>query len=489
VKARTWIGLAVVAALLVALGRPGGVVLLAVAATLAAQAARLAPERYAAVETGLVLAVGAVVSFLLLTPVFLIVFVLGWALVRLLGHDPLGATGRWSGRRRGRPRRLFADDRSATGSRLSARLGLALVALGLVAGLFLPSVFDDEDDGVPARLRGGEGLDLAGTAAMADASWLADATAEFDAAIVAGGTYDPFTAYALQDHEGDHVNVVDRERRSYEATTLDDQPALDVWFFGGSTMFGVAAQRDEHTIASEVVRLAEEDGVRVEAHNFGSPGMVNYQETLLFARLLAARPTPDLVVFYDGINDRAVQFLHAYAGTGTVGEPDELVAFDYREALVGEVTGTDEPPPPIGTAPTTGDQPPPVEDVVQAIVDVYGQGVDLGRLLGQDDGVPVRHFWQPDLYSKAELDPGEEALLAPLHLDDRRFEAQADLAAEVRSRLPDEVVDLSAAWDGADGPILNDQVHTNELGARLVAEAMYEHLRPELLRLADEADR
>jgi len=51
---------------------------------------------------------------------------------------------------------------------------------------------------------------------------------------------------------------------------------------------------------------------------------------------------------------------------------------------------------------------------------------------------------------------------------------------------PDGVIDLTDAWAGTDEAILTDQAHTNELGARLVAEAMYDHLQPDLRRLAAE---
>ena len=49
--------------------------------------------------------------------------------------------------------------------------------------------------------------------------------------------------------------------------------------------------------------------------------------------------------------------------------------------------------------------------------------------------------------------------------------------ALVRSKTG--AIDVSDALDDVDVPVLWDWAHTNELGARTVAEAMYAHLAPE----------
>jgi hypothetical protein len=47
-------------------------------------------------------------------------------------------------------------------------------------------------------------------------------------------------------------------------------------------------------------------------------------------------------------------------------------------------------------------------------------------------------------------------------------------------RLSPGTVDLTGALDGVTEPVFYDWAHTNELGARLVGEAMYARLRPAL---------
>ncbi len=427
-------------------------------------------------------AVAAVAFYLVLTPIGLV--------SRLLGARLL-TTGAWHGRSphgRAGDRRAFvrADGGRgsvpATGRDLSWRIAVALVASGAVAATLLPRVMDrgPDESAVPQQLRGGF-FNAFDSPALADAGWKDDAGGEF-AAASGGQTYTSYVGNSLRDYEGRYVNVHDRQRRTYRPTATASPPVV-VWFFGGSTMFGFSAQRDLHTIPSEVVRLAERDGVAIEAHNFGSPGYVNMQETLLAAQLLASGQRPDLIVFYDGTNDTAVPFQQAFGGIGTPGDPSDIVAYSYRRLLAGQLTGTAEPPAPLAPVPDLG-RPPQAEAIIAALVDTYGRGIELATALGDHYGIPVVHFWQPDLFNKDELVAGEDVLLDRLGMDQFEYDAIARLSRAILPRLPAAAVDLSDAFDGVEEPLLTDQAHTNEMGAHLVAEAMYAHLSGTLERLA-----
>jgi hypothetical protein len=70
-----------------------------------------------------------------------------------------------------------------------------------------------------------------------------------------------------------------------------------VYFFGGSTMWGHGSN-DEGTIPSQ---FAAATGIHAE--NFGEDGWVAHQSLMLLIQLLQAGHRPDVVVFYDGVND------------------------------------------------------------------------------------------------------------------------------------------------------------------------------------------
>lgn len=439
-------------------------------------------------------AIGAVLATLVTLVAFYLVITPIGLLARLAGVRLL-PTGEWRSRPAPTPAAVRRSAvkaptgsplRGPGGPRLTWRAAMALVAVGALTAGLVPRVLDrtPDESSVPEQLRGAS-YDAFASPALAGTDWLDEAGAEFGAAS-AGLTYTSFVGNSMRDHEGRHVNVQDRRRRSYVPAPTGSAP-LDVWFLGGSTMFGFSAQRDLHTIPSEVVRLAEADGVAVRAHNLGSPGYVNMQETLVVAQLLAAGERPDLIVFYDGINDLALQFQQAFGGIGVVGDPSDLTAYAYRQQLAGQLTGTGAAPAPLVAVPGVG-RPPSAAATIEALMGVYQRGRELALALGEHYGIPVAHFWQPDLFNTTELEPGEREVVRDLGMDDFRYDAVARIARAAVESLPDGVIDLSDAYAGEDGPVLTDQAHTNELGARLVAEAMYPSLAPALAALANGAD-
>lgn len=464
---------AAIVATLIAIGRPAAGVAVVVTTALLGQVTRLEPSRVAAIERRLGGGVGRTVGAVLLAPVFYLLVAPLALLRRLIGGDPL-APGRWAdrnGTRRGSGR-TFGPDRELRRAAPRWRVALAAFVVGILAAVVVPPLFEDDDAEVPDVLQGG-GHDATATAALANASWVDEASAEFAAAVATGSTYTPYVSASLRDFDGRYVNISGRERRSYE-TALEGPPA-EIWFFGGSSMFGISAQRDLHTIPSEVVRLAEADGVAVRARNFGMPGAVNFQETVLLSQLLLAGEQPDVVVFLDGINDLAVQAHHAYGGLGRLGDVSDLSAPTMRRLLAGAYTGTDLPPdwpyPPIDAG-----TPVRSADIARGVRRAYGAGLELARILADHEGFALRHYWQPTIYSKDLLVDGEQELLEPLHLDGGRYDSLVALHDDVVDALPAGVVDLGGAWDRESRPVLTDQVHTNELGARLLAGAIHADL-------------
>jgi lysophospholipase L1-like esterase len=356
---------------------------------------------------------------------------------------------------------------------------LLVQALGLGAWI----VLDGRRSAEP-QIGGASSGGTAQSAALRDIEWVPDAMQEIGEA-TNGIVYTSFTGLSLRDYRGRYVNVENRVRASYESPLAESGDPLDIWFFGGSTMFGYDLQRDEHTIPSEVVRLAEDAGIAVRARNYGAPGYVNFQETVLLSLLVSAEDPPDLVVFYDGINDVSVQLLAAFAAFGPRGEPSDLGAEQQRQALAAQLAAhgaSDDPPSPLVERPSD-DGPLTVDSLVHDIVDVYGQGIGVSEALADQYGFEVAHFWQPDIYSKAPLHPGEQELLEPLGLDPFRYDAMTGLSARIRTALPPGVLDIADALDEVPGPVLADQVHVNEAGGRAVAQAMFDDLLPTLRRL------
>ena len=304
-------------------------------------------------------------------------------------------------------------------------------------------------------------------------------------------TYLPYLYPRVRETATSYFNSQDGVRRSYEPDVSRAGTPV-VWFFGGSTMWG-EGQRDQHTIPSEVARLAEADGRPIQVVNFGERGYTNWQEMMLFEQELAHRRSPDLVVFYDGLNERGIQ------DEQRTGDPTHYDLASISQALVDEHTVPEDglpvpsarpaPPPaelfdlwaryaevsavgkavrrlqgmfslaPAEARTSTRALDPEDQRTVDDTVSIYLRGVSLERYLAVEHGVEPVFFWQP---FEGSTQPG------------------SPYQAATSAVSGHGIIDLTHALDNPGRPVYLDGGHTNELGAHLVARAMYEHLRSRL---------
>jgi lysophospholipase L1-like esterase len=301
-------------------------------------------------------------------------------------------------------------------------------------------------------------------------------------------SYWPFTESRPRDFVGEFVNQQGWSRRSYESEeTNRDTPV--VWMFGGSTTWG-EGQRDEHTIASHLARIAEREGVPLRVVNFGQRGWTHFQEMILFEQLAAEGPPPDVALFYDGANEINAQTL------GAKGVPTHTLVDQYAERLTGGIADeflapAPDPPstfalawdayasrsalhklvrrvrdvvdPAVGAAEVahTGEDggggqgtmyDKGVEDAQRA-VDVYERGRTLTAALAEQYGVRPLFFWQPVVPGVAE------------HW--------------ANANVSEPTINISDVLD-EHRDVYIDGGHHNEEGARIVAERIWVDLQPTL---------
>ena len=103
-----------------------------------------------------------------------------------------------------------------------------------------------------------------------------------------------------------------------------------VLMLGGSSLWGFGA-RDDHTIPSLVARKLHERGCRVEVRNLAEIGYVSTQEVVALVRELQSGYRPDLVIFYDGVNDTTSALLEGEAGV-TTNERNRRAEFNIRQS-------------------------------------------------------------------------------------------------------------------------------------------------------------
>jgi hypothetical protein len=110
-------------------------------------------------------------------------------------------------------------------------------------------------------------------------------------------------------------------------------------------------------------------------------------------------------------------------------------------------------------------------------VTIQKRAARLAAAVAAGQNTDSAFFWQPNAFTK-QLLPDEQAYT---HLDLYESERWVPAVTEARRLLRgSRFVDLGAALDGATSPVFWDFVHTNEEGARLVAQSMFDNLRPKL---------
>jgi lysophospholipase L1-like esterase len=300
-----------------------------------------------------------------------------------------------------------------------------------------------------------QSAELAGTPAMADDEWADEYWDEYDELRFRSR---PYLSFLVSDRAGATINVQHGVRRSYTIPGVAAEPSNEVWFFGGSTMWGVG-QRDEHTIASEVARLAGEEGVALTAVNMGVMGHTLWEEVNHLVAALAERPAPRLIVFYDGGNELGVQF-DAPSGQPTHFNHDQFAApLAWQEDAVVEepsllaeyleVSAVGKLLRRVAGVQTAGAQ--EIEDEQRAAATIYARARTVGTTIAEDAGATVRFFVQP--VRGTDMEP---------------FLEQAGPGS----------IDVSESLDHlAVDDVYLDSVHTNELGSRLVAAAVWPAVR------------
>jgi len=484
-----WWGHRVMAIVVVAIGLTIGV------AGLASSAADRGLAR-AAAWLGRV--VGGFLSSVLLGIVYVAVFTVVALVLRLLGRDPTHSSADparpsyWGLTRRDVQGTLvrwqFAHESRLDGS---ARPSLLRTVVGFAVAVFV------------LNLAGGVLLHAVGLGEPAPADPRRDRPAYhgqewvgtyFDELRESRQTrYDGFSGWRRRDFAGETITVVDGVRRSYEPELPRGVEPLEVVFLGGSTMWGTG-NRDLHTIPSAFARLCERNDIPVRVTKLGEKGYVSWQEVLLLAERCALGDVPDLAIFYDGVNDVFVQVQEATERPRPQNFPQLRDRFEHAHALVPTLARYSfanllfrhlrRAPEPRGLAVEA--LPGGVDELAANVATIYAASIDHARRLATAYGFDVAAFWQPCVYTKRTVEPGEEAPrdeYAPAL--DRLYDAATARVVGADGRRGQVATSLTHVFDTSPAPLMIDWCHTNEEGAALVARAMFDVLGPTLREMAN----
>jgi lysophospholipase L1-like esterase len=298
---------------------------------------------------------------------------------------------------------------------------------------------------------------------------------------------------------GSYINI---DTDGIRQTTMPDPrqaaagTALKVFMFGGSTMWGVGVS-DAATIPSILAKELEREGVVAEIVNFGESGYVSTQEVIALMLQLQKGHIPDLVIFYDGVNDTYSAYQHQVAGlpqnefnrvkefnlssAGASEQRRDMVIRDVlpklatlrfakgllqrlgirrREVLV--------------TNPVPGMTEADTQVLAQALINTYTNNRELVAALSKHYRFEYLFYWQPTIFQKASLTNYELGQREAAQNLEPLFRKTYDLmqqSARVPQREP-PVRDLSLLLTDVANPMYVDWNHVGEAGNKFIAQRM-----------------
>jgi lysophospholipase L1-like esterase len=305
--------------------------------------------------------------------------------------------------------------------------------------------------------------------------------------------YVPFLLWGVSNWHGKYVNN-DSDKTGVWRRTIN--PARDechkrqvtVWSFGGSTMYGTGVP-DWATLPSYLshdLNTAGSDCVVVS--NFGVEGYVSNQELILLTEQLKAGGHPDIVIFYDGLNDAGAAGpssgppkAHFSIETikprieGSISSRLDFLHEAYTFRLAGTIRGflfgrhssrfvLDE-----------------LHTKGVAALDNYEANLSVAKALGKAYNFRIYCFWQPSLYyGKKPLVPFERQLPEIATRDTWSLITTAVYQEAARRAAANGCfIFLGDIFDSVPDPLYIDEGHLgprgNELAAQAVAKYIEDH--------------
>lgn len=286
--------------------------------------------------------------------------------------------------------------------------------------------------------------------------------------------WEPYTYWRRSAFVGQHINVGhDGLRKTIGGRS--DRAALQIWMFGGSTLWGTGS-RDRDTIPSIVQQELDGRGIEANVLNFGEAGYVSTQNVIALLEELKRRPKPDLVVFYDGVNDVFSALQAGVAGLpqnegnrvlefNSSREADKLMKIVSKRLFSVWSFRAHEP------------QEPDVGRLSLEAASTYAANLRVVRAIARDFDFHFVSVWQPTIFTKRYPSLSESAAVGVRQVAHRSLTALTTASVIEGQRANAGFLDLSGILDEERSSVYLDFCHVSGAGNRVIALAMVDFFR------------
>jgi lysophospholipase L1-like esterase len=319
--------------------------------------------------------------------------------------------------------------------------------------------------------------------------------------------WEPFVYFRQKPFHGRTISIGDDGLR---ATWQPPSPArggperkpVEILMLGGSSLWGFGA-RDDQTIPSLLWRDLFERKWDVRVRNLAEIGYVSTQEVVALIRELQSGYRPDLVIYYDGVNDTTSALLEREAGltTNEVNRRREFNLLQSPSRLAGTLLGNLIKE--SGSyrfaqsvrkrlSASDGESGQALDDpmrnrLAQEVVRRFQANVAIVERLGREFQFRPLFYWQPVVFSKTALVPFEREEIARYAWTEPMFrDVLQQLRESTALRTDPAFHDLSGLFADSSNLVFIDYCHTTESANARVASAIAEDVAAVLPSLRTE---
>ena len=355
---------------------------------------------------------------------------------------------------------------------------LLLICIEILSSLILAVVLTIENSGYDRRVNANAYIEQ-------DKLWLEDYYKEFHQQHI---SWEPYVYWRYTPYKGHYINIDEKGLRRTWNTGISRRKRIFV--FGGSTVWGTGV-RDDFTIPSFISRiLSLEKGLNVEVINFGQSGYVTTQEIIALLRLLQNGQIPDLVIFYDGINDSFSAFQSREAGIPQ-NEFNRYAEFNSGRSILLSARNLI-----VNSATLRGmkgfmnrlkrkriiDESMSLSNntsnfnklLYDKVVEVYQANIRYANQIAREFKFKTLFYWQPTVFTKGDNKSSYEKVqeLTMFEVRDEFLRINKIIGKITHSNF----TDLSNIFKDYKEPLYVDEFHLGEKGNELIARCMVQDI-------------
>lgn len=300
----------------------------------------------------------------------------------------------------------------------------------------------------------------------------------------------PFLHFRLKEFKGVYHNINSKGIRYTDNLSLKKQKRpLKIFCMGGSTTLGTGA-RDENTIPSRLAKYIHEHfpNENIEITNFGCHGYSRSIENIQLQLELLKNNKPDIVIFYDGVNEIISAQENKKAGypTNAANRQKEFkMGANYTKKLrllfssskiKRFITYLQRRV--FKTKSMEVAQP---EKLSYEVVEQYTKSLKITKALSAEYNFTVYNFLQPVIYINKPLSQHEEIMAKENEHFKKLYHNSYELIQQKEELKQDSTyINISNIFKRHEETIYTDFCHISEKGNDIIAQKIFSHIVPSI---------